>query len=108
MGRQNNVSDLAEVLNLRGLRSLRVLCLSDNPCASFPHYRQYVIHHLPNLTKLDEHEVTSDEKRQAADADMRFVPTHVDDGGDFSGGHPPNSERSGTVEASGNEREPPP
>lgn len=73
--RKNDIRDLAEVQHLMHLRHLRVLWLSDNPCTILPHYRAYVLHHLPGLTKLDSSDVTDDERRNAARADMECVPT---------------------------------
>lgn len=77
--RKNNVRDLAEVQCLCNLRHLRVLWLNDNPCATLPHYRMYILQRLPGLGKLDSQEVTADERRQAQYADLADVPTRVDD-----------------------------
>lgn len=35
------------------LQELRVLWLADNPCTKLPHYRAFVVAHLPNLEELD-------------------------------------------------------
>mmetsp|Transcript_10576 Transcript_10576/g.17299 ORF Transcript_10576/g.17299 Transcript_10576/m.17299 type:complete len:386 (+) Transcript_10576:87-1244(+) len=78
--RKNNIADLSEVRHLRALRMLKVLWLSDNPCATLPQYRAYVLHHLPNLVKLDSLDVTEEERRQAAQANVDQIQTHaVDD-----------------------------
>ena len=45
--------DVTEVLHLVKLAQLRVLWLGDNPCSIQTNYRQYVIHTLPQLGKLD-------------------------------------------------------
>ena len=63
--RKNCVSDLKEVLYLAKLPHLKVLWLSQNPCADHPYYRQFVVKTLPKLVKLDNAEITPDE-RQAA------------------------------------------
>ena len=63
--RKNAVTDLAEVQYLTSLKQLRVLWLWDNPCAETPNYRLIVIKFLPHLVKLDNTEVTTEE-RQAA------------------------------------------
>jgi len=76
--RKNDIRDLAEVQYLMDLRQLKVLWLSENPCANLPHYRTYVLHHLPGLTKLDAIDVTDDEKRRAVRTNMDNVPTCVD------------------------------
>eukprot|EP00747_Dinoflagellata_sp_TGD_P186739 gnl/TRDRNA2_/TRDRNA2_43980_c0_seq1.p1 gnl/TRDRNA2_/TRDRNA2_43980_c0~~gnl/TRDRNA2_/TRDRNA2_43980_c0_seq1.p1 ORF type:complete len:552 (-),score=82.22 gnl/TRDRNA2_/TRDRNA2_43980_c0_seq1:95-1582(-) len=73
--RKNNVWDLAEVLHLRHLPQMRVLWLSDNPCAQLPHYRQYIVQHVPWITKIDSQDVTDNERRQAAQTDLAHLPT---------------------------------
>lgn len=45
---------------------LKSLWLYDNPCAQQENYREIVIHHLPNLTKLDNNVVTQEERTAAA------------------------------------------
>lgn len=76
--RKNNIRDLAEVRYLVNLRHLRVLWLNDNPCASLPYYRMYILQHLPHLGKLDAEEVSADERRQAQQADLADFPTSAD------------------------------
>eukprot|EP00927_Polykrikos_kofoidii_P000014 TRINITY_DN10007_c1_g1_i4.p1 TRINITY_DN10007_c1_g1~~TRINITY_DN10007_c1_g1_i4.p1 ORF type:complete len:448 (+),score=81.29 TRINITY_DN10007_c1_g1_i4:131-1474(+) len=76
--RKNDIRDLAEVHHLVNLRELKVLWLNDNPCATLPHYRLYVIHHLPNLTKLDSQDVTVEERRLAQKEKVEGLPTSVD------------------------------
>lgn len=44
------------------LPNLKVLWLHDNPCAQADNYRETVIKHLPNLVKLDNHQVTQEER----------------------------------------------
>ena len=63
--RKNQVADLSEVQYLNHLTHLKVLWLSHNPCAEHPYYRQYVIKNLPNLIKLDNSEISSDERQTA-------------------------------------------
>ncbi len=63
--RKNQVSDLGQVQYLRNLSGLRVLWLSHNPCADHPHYRPYVIKTLPQLIKLDNAEITKEERQPA-------------------------------------------
>ncbi|EFJ46477.1 hypothetical protein VOLCADRAFT_105471 [Volvox carteri f. nagariensis] len=55
--RKNDVKDLNEIQYLVHLKDLRVLWLSDNPCAEDPHYKQFVVRMLPNLQKLDNDDV---------------------------------------------------
>lgn len=78
--RKNEIRDLSEVLHLRHLRQMKVLWLSDNPCATLPHYRQYVLHHLPNLAKFDSLDVTEEERRSAIEADIGGMQTCVEGG----------------------------
>lgn len=77
--RKNEIWDLAEVLNLRHHQQMRVLWLSENPCTALPHYRRYVLHHLPGLTKLDSLDVTDGERHEAVQADLGSVQTRVVD-----------------------------
>ena len=60
--RKNLISDLSEVRYLQQLSQLKVLWLSHNPCADHPQYRQYIIKTLPQIIKLDNAEVTLEEK----------------------------------------------
>lgn len=60
--------------HLKQLTSLRVLWLSHNPCADHPYYRLFVIKTLPNLVKLDNAEVTPEERQQARLLDSEQPP----------------------------------
>jgi len=73
--RKNDIVDLSEILYLRHLRRMKVLWLADNPCADLPYYRQYILHHLPSLTKIDEEDVTEEERRDASMIDFGGVET---------------------------------
>ncbi|GIL57184.1 hypothetical protein Vafri_12484 [Volvox africanus] len=57
--RKNEVKDLNEIQHLVHLKDLRVLWLSDNPCADHPNYKQFVARMLPNLQKLDNDDISS-------------------------------------------------
>lgn len=63
--RKNCITDLREIRHLIKLPSLKVLWLHDNPCATVDNYREIVIHHLPNLVKLDNNIITPEEKQDA-------------------------------------------
>lgn len=63
--RKNNVCDLNEIFNLQNLKSLKVLWLSDNPCAQENIYRPFIIKTLPQLVKLDSQEISEEERKQA-------------------------------------------
>ncbi|TNJ28103.1 Leucine rich repeat protein [Giardia muris] len=64
--RKNKISDLREVVYLRGLRNLSVLWLCDNPIASDPQYRSYLIRALPQLKRLDDADITPAELQEAS------------------------------------------
>lgn len=68
--RKNHISDLRQVVYLRGLRNLSVLWLCDNPIAADPSYRYYVIRALPQLKRLDDQDVSPDEVQNAARAKL--------------------------------------
>ena len=51
--RKNSITDINEIGCLKNLPRLRVLWLSDNPCANVEKYRMTVLKNLPKLTKLD-------------------------------------------------------
>lgn len=79
--RKNEIGDLTEVLYLKNLRHMRVLWLADNPCATVPHYREFILHHLPSLVKLDSRDVTDEERRHAQGLDFGRMPAgHSQDG----------------------------
>lgn len=63
--RKNNITDISEIRYLVQLPNLRVLWLWDNPCAETKDYRDIIIKALPNLNKLDNAEVTNEEKAAA-------------------------------------------
>ena len=62
--RKNNVSDLAQVAYLSSL-PLRVLWLCDNPCTKNENYRSFTIRCCPSLQKLDNIDVTPEEREHA-------------------------------------------
>ena len=64
--RKNCISDLKEIKYILDLPYLKSLWLYDNPCSQQENYREIVIHHLPNLTKLDNSVVTQEEKMAAS------------------------------------------
>lgn len=64
--RKNAITDLREVVYLRGLRNLSVLWLCENPIADHPQYRSYVIKALPQLKRLDDVDITQAEIQEAA------------------------------------------
>ena len=65
--RKNLIQDLTEAKYLQYCPTLKVLWLWDNPIAEHPLYRQYIIKLLPNLTKLDNANVTPEEKSDVDD-----------------------------------------
>jgi len=70
--RKNDVVDLAEVQYLTSLKQLRVLWLWDNPCSQSPNYRSIVIKLLPQLVKLDNTEITPEERQAATKVPIDF------------------------------------
>lgn len=65
--RKNNISSFSQLKYLQDLPNFRVIWLSDNPCTSQGDYRLKVLQILPNLYKIDEKEVTPEERQLAAD-----------------------------------------
>ena len=63
--RKNQIYELGEVYYLQKLHNLRILWLSHNPCADQVNYRAFVIKTLPQLVKLDETEITEQERLNA-------------------------------------------
>ena len=63
--RNNNISDVNEVHFLKDLKELRTLWLSQNPITQDSNYRLRVIKILPQLKKLDELDITEDERNKA-------------------------------------------
>ncbi|XP_020280595.1 uncharacterized protein LOC109853169 isoform X2 [Pseudomyrmex gracilis] len=77
--RRNNIKDLNEVCYLQGLPNLRNLWLGENPCAEKDGYRLAVLRALPNLEKLDDKVVSSDEVQTALAIGRSLVhPLDVD------------------------------
>ena len=70
--RKNLITDLSEIKYLIPLKQLRVLWLWDNPCSETPNYRLIVIKCLPSLVKLDNTEITAEEKQNAARINVDF------------------------------------
>jgi len=63
--RKNNVSSLEEIENLKDLKNLQYLFLSDNPISLIPNYRYHIIRILPHIRKLDSTEITEIEREEA-------------------------------------------
>ncbi|XP_017851960.1 protein tilB isoform X2 [Drosophila busckii] len=61
----NFVGELTSVESLIGNYNLRELILTGNPCADYPHYRDYVLATLPQLASLDCKEILPSERLQA-------------------------------------------
>ena len=71
--RKNNISDLEELRYLIDLPDLRILWLLDNPCSEQENYREIVISTLPNIRKLDNNDVTVEERKHA-EGSIRIQP----------------------------------
>jgi len=64
--RKNEVADVSEVFYLKNLKNLRILWLNENPCSmDDANYRTKVLAVLPQLQKLDDTDVSQDERAQA-------------------------------------------
>lgn len=63
--RKNHVRDINQILHLSRLPCLEVLNLSDNPISRDPNYRRFVVAAIPSLERLDDRDIT-DEERDAA------------------------------------------
>ncbi len=68
--RKNLIANLSEVLYLAELPDLKVLWLSENPCADHKYYREFVISALPNLESLDKIVITPEERAVASRVDF--------------------------------------
>ena len=101
--RKNDIGNLEDVVCLKKLQHLSVLWLCDNPCASHPLYRLYVIKMLPNLVKLDNIDVKSEERGQALHMAMEEFDgiKQQNAGGSASS---PTSPRAGDAKAGGSDR----
>jgi len=71
--RKNEVPDLGELRHLQGLEQLKILWLCDNPCAAASDYRARVVLELPQLRKLDNQEITEEERQAAQRSDSPEV-----------------------------------
>lgn len=63
--RKNNIQEFKELEHLVGLKELRVLWISENPIAGLPNYRTEIIKLLPQLYKLDENNISAEERMEA-------------------------------------------
>ena len=61
----NDISDPSEIRYLSSCTNLKILWLKGNPICNLPNYRFAVIVLLPNLIKLDDKEITSNERQIA-------------------------------------------
>ena len=63
--RRNCVESLDEIEHLVPLTNLKIIWLAENPVATITGYRQHVIRKLPQLEKLDNIEISLEEKQAA-------------------------------------------
>lgn len=68
--RQNKIASFAELRHLQQLDCLEILWLEENPCADHPKYRAAVLAMLPRLKKLDNREVTEEDRQAARKVDL--------------------------------------
>lgn len=72
--RRNNISDLSQLAYLSSLKNLKILWLSENPIANIPFYREIVIKCLPHLERLDDKNITEEERQYAFSLDLDSMP----------------------------------
>lgn len=63
--RENLIEDIEEIKYLINCPKLRILSLSGNPISKDLNYRDIIINKLPQLVKLDDHIITSEERMKA-------------------------------------------
>lgn len=63
--RRNQIRDINQVLHLSRLPCLEVLNLADNPITRDPNYRRFVVAAIPSLERLDERDITDEERDNA-------------------------------------------
>ncbi|ELT98235.1 hypothetical protein CAPTEDRAFT_185094 [Capitella teleta] len=68
--RRNEIPSLSEIHHLSNLPKLRNVWLADNPCADTEKYRLSVLRALPNLQKLDNIAVTTEELNEALESGL--------------------------------------
>ena len=73
--RKNFIADLSEIYYLKDLPVLKNLWLSENPCCQQDNYRLKVIKYLPQLIKLDDIEVTNEERSRAQQLNWQIGPS---------------------------------
>ena len=76
--RKNQIRDLNEISFLQNLPFLDTLWLDENPCAMHPKYRATVDSMLPNLVKLDDIEVSMEEKEGRGSPEQNYSPPPQD------------------------------
>lgn len=77
--RKNNISSFSEIEYLKGCQSLKTLTLNENPISDNPNYRKLVIRALPQLIKLDDKIISTEEMNQAKDGDFDVEADEDDD-----------------------------
>ncbi|CAG9582686.1 conserved hypothetical protein [Leishmania major strain Friedlin] len=63
--RKNQIRDINQVLHLSRLPCLEVLNLVDNPITRDPNYRRFVVAAIPSLERLDDRDITDEERDNA-------------------------------------------
>jgi hypothetical protein len=63
--RKNLIEDLNQLKNLKECKDLKLIWIEDNPCTRIENYRLHIIKILPQLTKLDNIIITTEEREQA-------------------------------------------
>lgn len=61
----NDVRSFSDIKRLEKCKKLKILSLTRNPVVLQPHYRQFVVHTLPNLKFLDFSRIRDKERKEA-------------------------------------------
>ncbi|KAJ3393207.1 hypothetical protein HDU92_007902, partial [Lobulomyces angularis] len=73
--RNNLIDDFVQIGHLENLENLRILTLSENPITAYDSYRSIVISILPKLSKLDDVEITEDDRYESR---IAFPNYHIE------------------------------
>ncbi|PAA71723.1 hypothetical protein BOX15_Mlig032445g1 [Macrostomum lignano] len=70
--RSNCIEDLQEIFYLKDLPNLQVLWLAGNPCTKNPKYRCTIVRNLEQLLKLDDMEISPEERARSESDGLLF------------------------------------
>mmetsp|Transcript_7627 Transcript_7627/g.11444 ORF Transcript_7627/g.11444 Transcript_7627/m.11444 type:complete len:266 (+) Transcript_7627:93-890(+) len=76
--RKNHIKDLREVKFIRKLPNLKSLWLEGNDCTKKFGYRKLIIRSIPQLTKLDNIDITAEERLEANNDNNEYMLDFLD------------------------------